>query len=56
VALSFVGATDKESIATIKALEAAYGPAWVNEWLPSVASIHHQYRRAAAALYLGEAA
>lgn len=33
VALSFVGATDKESIATIKALEASYGPAWVNEWL-----------------------
>lgn len=33
VALAFVGATDKESIATIKALEARLGPRWVDEWL-----------------------
>lgn len=33
VALAFVGATDKESIATIKGLEARLGPAWVDEWL-----------------------
>jgi type IV secretion system protein TrbE len=35
LALSFVGATDKESLATIKALEAKSGAAWVNEWLAS---------------------
>lgn len=33
VALAFVGATDKESITTIKALEARLGPRWVDEWL-----------------------
>ena len=33
VALTFVGATDKESIATIKGLEARLGPRWVDEWL-----------------------
>ncbi|AVA16154.1 VirB4 family type IV secretion/conjugal transfer ATPase [Sphingopyxis sp. MG] len=33
VALAFVGATDKESIATIKGLEARLGPRWVDEWL-----------------------
>ncbi|HYQ92663.1 MAG TPA: VirB4 family type IV secretion/conjugal transfer ATPase, partial [Candidatus Competibacteraceae bacterium] len=33
LALAFVGATDKESIATIQALEARYGSAWVSEWL-----------------------
>lgn len=31
--LAFVGASDKESIATILALEAKYGKAWVDEWL-----------------------
>jgi type IV secretion system protein VirB4 len=54
VALSFVGATDKESIATIKALEAAYGPAWVNDgchpWRQSTINI----ARAAAAPYTSE--
>jgi type IV secretion system protein VirB4 len=56
VALSFVGATDKESIATIKALEAAYGPAWVNEWL-AIRGVESTINiGAAAALYLGEAA
>jgi type IV secretion system protein TrbE len=33
LALSFVGATDKESIAAIKRLEAKYGDGWVHEWL-----------------------
>ncbi|MCY0386737.1 conjugal transfer protein TrbE [Robbsia sp. Bb-Pol-6] len=33
LALAFVGATDKESIATMKRLEAAHGDAWVHEWL-----------------------
>lgn len=35
LALSFVGASDKESVATIKQLEAKYGDQWVNEWLAS---------------------
>ncbi len=35
LALSFVGATDKESIATIQKLEAQHGPEWVNIWLAS---------------------
>lgn len=35
LALAFVGATDKDSLATIKALEARYGPAWVDHWLRS---------------------
>ena len=33
IALAFVGATDKESIATIKGLEARLGRRWVDEWL-----------------------
>lgn len=33
VALAFVGATDKDSIETIKGLEARLGPRWVDEWL-----------------------
>ncbi|KQM54688.1 conjugal transfer protein TrbE [Sphingomonas sp. Leaf208] len=33
IALAFVGATDKDSIATIKGLEARLGPRWVDEWL-----------------------
>ena len=33
LALSFVGATDKESIATIRGLEARLGDRWVPEWL-----------------------
>ncbi|MDG2676293.1 VirB4 family type IV secretion/conjugal transfer ATPase [Vibrio parahaemolyticus] len=35
LALSFVGASDKESIAIIKQLEAKYGDEWVDEWLSS---------------------
>jgi type IV secretion system protein VirB4 len=33
LALAFVGSTDKESIATIKELEARHGNNWVREWL-----------------------
>lgn len=33
LALAFVGATDKESIAAIQRLEAKFGDAWVPEWL-----------------------
>ena len=33
LALSFVGASDKDSTATIKTLEAKHGDAWVHEWL-----------------------
>jgi type IV secretion system protein VirB4 len=33
LALSFVGASDKDSIATIKTLEAKHGDAWVHQWL-----------------------
>jgi len=33
LALAFVGSTDKESIATIKALHQKYGEGWVHEWL-----------------------
>ena len=32
-ALSFVGASDKESIALIKALESKHGDGWIREWL-----------------------
>jgi len=35
LALAFVGATDKESIAVIQNLERIHGHAWVNEWLRS---------------------
>ena len=33
LALAFVGASDKESVATIKHLEARFGDQWVHEWL-----------------------
>jgi len=33
VALAFVGATDKESIASIQKLEAIHGQNWTHEWL-----------------------
>ena len=35
LALSFVGATDKDSISKIKNLEAKFGKDWVGEWLSS---------------------
>ncbi|MET0254925.1 MAG: VirB4 family type IV secretion/conjugal transfer ATPase [Luteibacter sp.] len=33
LALAFIGSTDRESIATIRTLEARYGEAWVHSWL-----------------------
>ena len=33
LALAFVGASDKESVAAIKSLETKFGDAWVHEWL-----------------------
>jgi type IV secretion/conjugal transfer VirB4 family ATPase len=33
LALAFVGSTDKESIAAIKALEAKHGSGWIRKWL-----------------------
>jgi type IV secretion system protein VirB4 len=33
LALAFVGASDKDSIATIKILEAKHGDVWVHQWL-----------------------
>ncbi|OJW51131.1 MAG: conjugal transfer protein TrbE [Alphaproteobacteria bacterium 41-28] len=33
LALSFVGASDKDSLASIKSLEAKFGNQWVHEWL-----------------------
>lgn len=33
LALSFVGASDKDSVAAIKGLETRYGEQWVHEWL-----------------------
>ena len=33
LAMAIIGSTDKDSIATIKALEAKHGDAWVPEWL-----------------------
>jgi type IV secretory pathway VirB4 component len=35
LALAFVGASDKDSIAAIQALEAKFGNEWVSEWLKS---------------------
>ena len=35
LALSFVGASDKDSLATIQALERRFGNDWVREWLAS---------------------
>ncbi len=35
LALAFVGASDKESVAAIKNLEARFGHGWVHEWLGS---------------------
>jgi type IV secretion/conjugal transfer VirB4 family ATPase len=35
LALSFIGATDKESVTAIKALEARHGDQWIHEWLAS---------------------
>ncbi len=47
VALAFVGATDRESVASIKALEAKFGDAWVSEWLASRGINLNEYGAAA---------
>ncbi len=33
VAMAFVGASDKESVAEIRRLEARFGEDWIGEWL-----------------------
>lgn len=43
LALAFIGATDKESVATIKTLEAKHGERWVHEWLESRGLDLHDY-------------
>ena len=47
LALSFVGATDKESIAEIQSLENKYGHDWVDKWLDSRGISLNQYKVAA---------
>jgi type IV secretion/conjugal transfer VirB4 family ATPase len=41
-ALAFVGASDKESVAAIKQLEAKYGDQWIDEWLARKQVNHKQ--------------
>jgi type IV secretion system protein VirB4 len=33
LAMAFVGASDKDSVAAIRSLESKHGAGWVNEWL-----------------------
>jgi len=40
--LAFVGASDKESVATIKQLEAKFGDQWIDEWLARKQVNHKQ--------------
>jgi len=40
--LAFVGASDKESVATIKQLETKYGDQWIDEWLARKQVNHKQ--------------
>ncbi|SDY51477.1 conjugal transfer protein TrbE [Nitrosomonas halophila] len=47
LALAFVGASDKESVATIRSLEAKFGDAWVDEWLASYSLNLNDYLEAA---------
>ena len=47
MALAFVGATDKESVATIKTLETKYGDQWVHEWLAGRGLTLNDYKAAA---------
>lgn len=47
LALAFVGASDKESIAEIQRLEAKYGHAWVHEWLATRGLNINQFLEAA---------
>jgi type IV secretion/conjugal transfer VirB4 family ATPase len=43
LALAFVGASDKDSIASMQSLEAKFGPKWVDEWLKSRNLNLHDY-------------
>jgi type IV secretion system protein TrbE len=45
--LAFVGASDKESVAAIKHLEAKFGNRWVEEWLSVRGVTSHEYGAAA---------
>ncbi|EHO0169621.1 VirB4 family type IV secretion/conjugal transfer ATPase [Salmonella enterica] len=47
LALAFVGASDKESVAIIKNLEAKFGDQWVDEWLRSRGLALDEYLEAA---------
>jgi type IV secretion system protein VirB4 len=47
LALAFVGASDKESVATIKSLEVKFGDEWVDEWLASRGLTLNDYLEAA---------
>ncbi len=47
LALAFVGASDKESVATIKHMEARFGDEWVHEWLAGRGLKHNDYLEAA---------
>lgn len=47
VALAFVGATDPDSIARMKQLEAKYGDGWVSRWLSEKGINMEQYGEAA---------
>lgn len=43
VALAFIGSSDRESIAMIKALRQRHGPAWVHEWAQLKGFSLHDY-------------
>lgn len=47
MALAFVGATDKDSVAAIKTLETKYGDQWVHEWLAGRGLTLNDYKAAA---------
>lgn len=47
LALAFVGASDKESVAAVKHLEAKFDAAWVHEWLAGRGIILNDYLEAA---------
>jgi type IV secretion/conjugal transfer VirB4 family ATPase len=47
LALAFVGAADKESVAAIKNLEAKFGHEWIHEWLGSKGISLNDYQEAA---------
>jgi type IV secretion system protein VirB4 len=47
LALAFVGASDKESVATIKSLEVKFGDEWVDEWLAGRGLTLNDYLEAA---------